>query len=264
VARLGALILAALLAMPLTAEAALPVGSFAGLAFAQHPGVLLPLNTALKDANGRKVRLGDYFGALPVILVLEYFHCPSLCGVTMDSLYAGLDRSGLVPGRDYALVAISFDPRETVSDAAEAERQGVMRTAYGRAAAGAWHYLLGQGDDVKRLAATVGFPYRFDASIGQFAHPAGIMLITPQGRVSRYLLGVSYPAGALVRGLADASHETVADAAPPLLLLCYHYDPATGTYTLAIYRLIQIAAAGMVVAVAAGLLVLRLRERRRV
>lgn len=220
--------------------------TLAQLSFRQHPGAMLPLDAPLRDETGTAVRLGNYFGHAPVILVLEYLHCPNLCGLVTGNLLDALGGVPMRPGRDYQVVAVSIDPREGPADARADKASYVARDR--RAAA--WHFLTGSAIAVKRIADTVGFPYRYDAGNNQFAHPAGIVLVSPDGKVARYILGLGYRPLDLRLGLTDAAAGTVAAPAARLLLLCYCYDPETGRYSIAVANLLRAGGFLTVLAVA--------------
>lgn len=247
-----ALLVALLIALMPPAAAVADVRStlqpaaLAQLGFQQHPGAKLPLDAVLRDESGATVQLRDYFGHAPVILVLEYLHCPNLCGLVMGNLLDALGRVPLRPGRDYEVVAVSIDPREGPADARADKASYIARD--GRAAT--WHFLTGGGGVVKRIADTVGFPYRFDASNNQFAHPAGVVLAGADGKIARYILGLGYRPLDLRLGIADAAAGAVAAPAARLLLLCYCYDPETGRYSVAVGNLLR--AGGLLTVLAVG------------
>ncbi|HEX9138779.1 MAG TPA: SCO family protein [Steroidobacteraceae bacterium] len=251
--------IALLLAAPRFALAA-SVPDFSGLAYEQRPGSQLPLQEVFRDEAGRGVRLSDLFGGKPLILALGYFHCPNLCSVVRADLFDALRASGMTAGRDYSLVALSIDPSETGADATAAKADDLQRYP----ATGAeqnWHFLTGTADAVQRAADAVGFRDRFDPELKQFVHPVGIVFATPAGTVSSYLLGVGYQPSDLRLGVTRAEWGSIAAAALPVLLLCYHYDPTTGRYTLAIMKLLRLAA-GVTVLTIAGTLFLAFRRDR--
>jgi len=225
----AALVLAALAAAPPPARAALTQAQLGDLAFRQHPGAGLPLDAALTDEQGRAVRLGDFFAAgRPVILMLDYLHCKTLCGFVLGGLADALAQLPLVAGKDYAVVAVSIDPRETVTDARAARARYLART--GEEAAG-WRFLVGEETAVRRIADAVGFPYRYDPELDQYAHPAGFVVASPDGAIQRYILGVGYEPGDLRSVIAAATQGRVATTLNRLLLLCYGHDPQQGRYT---------------------------------
>ena len=240
-------ILLALLAAPARADAP------ADYAYAQHPGAALPVTEQLTDSRGMSASLGRWLGGTPAIIALGYFACPNLCGIERADLYAALDRAGLQAGRDYTLLAVSIDPAETPRDAAVARDQALAVYPQGKD----WHFLVG---DSTALQRAVGFRARYDAQYKQFLHPSGLVFATPDGRVSSYLLGVGYQPGDVQAGLARA-RQGVAAAALPVLLLCFHFDTTTGRYTLAIVKLLRLAAF-LTIATLGGVLLLLRRERR--
>ena len=253
------LLLLAVCVLPAAAPALSDLGNFA---FDQKLGNQVPLAIFFRDESGETVRLADFIHGMPAILVLGYFHCPNLCGIVRDDLFSALQRTGMVAGRDYTLVAFSIDPRETSEDAREARQQDVARyTAPG--AVGAWHFLTGNLSAVEAIEHAVGFRSRFDPALKQFLHPAGIVFITPHGVISSYILGVGYNAGDVRLGVTRASSGSIAAKALPVLLLCFHFDATTGRYTLAIMKLVRLAGALTVLTIGTTLFLAFRRERRR-
>ncbi|QCG90569.1 SCO family protein [Azospirillum sp. TSH100] len=240
---------------------ALLPGNFTGFAFDQHPGAQLPRNVRLRDDDGHTVTTASLFDAgRPLILVFDYFRCTTLCGVVLGDLAAALGQVPLTPGKDYAVMAISFDPGDSPADAAALKAR---HFEHDPALASAIHPLVGdpadRGREVRRLAAAAGFPYQLDEATGQYAHPAGVVLVSPGGTVSRYILGVGYDPTDLRLGLVDASQGTVGSVADHLLLFCYGYDAAQGRYNAEVGRLIQ--ATGVLSLLGLGLLVWRAARR---
>jgi protein SCO1 len=229
------------------------------LGFEQRMGAELPLGVPLRDGQGRRVQLGEFFRGAPVVVVLDYLRCRTLCGVVLEHTASALSRTPLVAGRDYQVVAISIDPRDGPADAraAHAKYVGALPAAQGAA----WHFLTGSDAAVHAVADAVGFHYRYDPAIDQFAHPAGIVLTTPRGTIARYLLGVGFRPLDLRLGLAEASHGRIASAASELLLLCYCYDPQTGRYSFAIRNTTRGLCAATVLAI--GVMMFRLSRRAR-
>ncbi len=251
----------------LSAPAAARADDLADYAFAQAPGVAVPATAAFTEADGRRMAFGDLFGHRPIVLALGYFHCPVLCSVVRDDLLDALSHTGMRPGADYDLASISIDPAETRADAAAAEADDAAR--YPRAAGGeapeppGWHFLTGDAASVAAIAAAVGFRSRFDAKLKQFLHPAGIVVLTPEGRVSGYVLGVGYHAGDLRTAVTVASTGGIARAALPLLLLCFHFDAETGRYSLSVMKVLRAAGVITVLAIGGTLLLAFRRERYR-
>jgi len=251
-----------LLALILTASSAAfgaSLPDFSGIAYEQRLGNQIPLREMFRDDAGRSARLSDFVAAdKPLILALVYFHCPNLCSVVRSDLFDALQRSSMAAGRDYSLVALSIDPSESSADASVAKREDMERYP-SPGAAEHWHFLTGNNDAIKAVAASVGFHERYDREIKQFVHPVGIVFATPAGIVSSYLLGVGYQPGDVRLGVTRAQSGDVTAAALPILLICFHYDPATARYTLAIMKLLRLAA-GLTVAVIGITLFLALRR----
>ena len=205
----------------------------------------IPLDLSFRDEHGKTVELAQYFGSKPVILTLVYYNCPMLCTQVLN----GLDRSlKLIPmdiGKDFQVLTISIDPSErpVLAEAKQAMYTGM----YGRpGAAEGWHFLTGDQPQISQLAQAVGFRYAYDSESKQFAHASVIMILTPEGRLSRYFYGVQYPERDLRLGLEEASQGKISSAVDQILLFCYHYDPHTGRYGLLISRVIQLAGAATV------------------
>lgn len=256
--RLRLLILLLIATPTFAAAGSLP--DFSGLAYEQKLGSQIPLQQVLRDEVGRDVRLSDVFDGKPLILALGYFHCPNLCSVVRADLFDALRASGMTAGRDYALVALSIDPSETSADATAAKTDDLQRYSTTGAEQN-WHFLTGTADAVQAVADAVGFHDRFDPELKQFMHPVGIVFATPAGIVSSYLLGVGYQPADVRLGVTRAEWGSIAAAALPVLLLCYHYDPTTGRYTLAIMKLLRLAA-GITVITIGGTLFLAFRRDR--
>ena len=227
----------------------------------QHLDAAVPPELTFRDETGQAVRLGDYFGAKPIILTLNYYHCPTLCSLILTSLEQGLQQVTLSVGTEFDVVTISIDPTETPAMAAAKKAEILGR--YGRpGAAAGWHFLTGDERQIRQLAAVTGFRYIYDAPQQQYIHPAGIMLLTPAGRLARYLLGIEFTARDLRLGLVETAEGRIGAPSDRLLLLCYHYDATTGRYAGAVDTFVK----GMSIAVAGALtllvgLLLR-RERR--
>lgn len=204
----------------------------AEFAFRPHPGARLPLTTPLSDESGRAVTLGKYFGKTPVILVLDYLRCTSLCGVTLRNLVGGaLARLPLEPGRDYQLVVISIDPRDRPADAATA-RTEYTRLLDRRGAERAMHFLTAPALVVREIANAVGFPYRYDSLLDAYIHPAGFVIAAPGGVISRYIEGVAIAPPDLVGALATAEEDKSQGPLARLVLLCHGLGAPLGRFTV--------------------------------
>ncbi len=231
--------------------------------FDQNLNEVLPLDVEFTDEHGRTVRIGDYFGKRPVVLSFVYYGCPMLCLQSLSSLAGTLGVLSEDPGEDFEVVSVSIDPRETPALALEKKAHYVERSGKPSIAEG-WHYLTGTEASIKRLTKAAGFRYVWDESLQQFAHPAGIVVATPQGRVSRYLFGIDYGPRDLRLAVLDASEGTISSPLQKVLLYCYHYDLATGRYSLAIMRIVQVAGAATVFSLGTLIFVWTRRERRQV
>lgn len=200
----------------------------------------VPLNLTFRDETGREVQLKQYFGKKPVLLTLVYYECPSLCGLVLQGLLKSLRVINYTPGDQFEIVTVSINPKET-PELAAAKKQNFLKE-YGRLdAAKGWHFLTGEEDQIRQLADAVGFRYVYDPKSGQYAHAAGIMLLTPVGKVARYFYGIEYSPRDLRMGIMDASQGKVGSPVEKVILFCFQYDPSTGKYSLAIIRVIQLA-----------------------
>lgn len=250
-----------LLVAPRFAVAA-PVPDFSGLAYQQRPGTMLPTQEMFRDDTGRTVRLADVFEGKPLILALGYFRCPNLCSVVRADLLRALLASGMIAGRDYSLTLLSIDPAETSATASSAKAEELQRYPAPGAAQN-WHFLTGTADALQAVADSIGFRDRFDPELKQFVHPTGVVFATPSGIVSSYLLGVGYAPADVRLGVTRAESGGIAAAAIPVLLLCYDYDARTGRYTLAIMKLLRLAAAITMLTVGGSLFLAFRRENGR-
>ena len=208
----------------------------------QKLGDQLPLDTVLKDEDGKDVRLGDYFNhGRPVILALVYYECPMLCNEVLNGLTGSLKGISLDAGKDFDVVAISFDARENDKPDLAKNKKANYVERYGRAGAeNGWHFLTGTQDSIDRVTKAAGFNYAWDEKTQQFAHAGGIMITTPAGKLSRYFYGIDYAPKDVKFGLMDSAEAKIGNPAEKLLLYCYHYDPASGKYGLAILNVIRL------------------------
>jgi cytochrome c oxidase subunit 2 len=227
----------------------------------QRLNAQVPLDLTFRDEAGRSVPLREYVNDKPTILVLAYYDCPMLCTLVLNGLTSSLSDLRFNVGREFNVVTVSIDPREQPALAAAKKEVYVRR--YGRAGAGdGWHFLTGDEAEIKQLAEAVGFRYAYDPATGQYAHAAGIMILTPEGRVARYLYGIEYPPKDLRLGLVEASHDRIGSPVDQVLLLCYHYDVATGRYAPVAVGLMR-AAGALSVLVLAALIFFMLRQERK-
>jgi protein SCO1/2 len=221
----------------------------------------LPLDLPFVDDRGKPVRLGDYFGKRPVVLALVYYECPMLCTQVLNGLVSALSVMNFEPGKEFDVIAVSFNPREGPGLAAQKKANYVKR--YGREhTANGWHFLTGEASSIEALTDAIGFRYEYDPEIQQYAHGAAIEVITPKGNISKYFYGIDFSARDLRFGLIEASEERIGTAVDDLKLLCYHYDPATGKYGAAVLRLVRLGGILTVVAFLSFLTITLRRERR--
>jgi protein SCO1/2 len=249
-----------LLLLPVPAAGAVDPATFQSLSFRQHPGAQLPLDTVIDDAAGHPTRLATALGGRPAVVILEYLRCKNLCGLVLRGAVQGIASAGLTPGRGLNFVAISIDPRETAGDAAAAQAMYARRFS-NPAAAGGVRFFTGAPDQVRRIAAAIGFPYRFDQASGQFLHPAGFVVTTPTGKISRYMLGLSPSPALLRKAVAEAAIDKVEPPAHPLLCLCFGYDPDEGSVAALTWQLVRTASMALLLACAALIGFLSLRRR---
>lgn len=223
-------------------------------AFSQHLGRALPAVTGLHDQQGREVALADYLAQRPVIFVLGYYHCPVLCSTLMDSILQTLNGVD-VP---YEVVAVSIDPTETPADARAKYSYYVTLMPAGQGSH--LHLLTSPASAITALTDAAGFPYRRDPQTGQYLHPAGFLVLTPEGRISRYLLGMGQSARAIRLALIEASGGKVGGLADQLVLLCSHYDPQTGRYSVAALAMARAVGGGTLAVLLGGIWMLRRRR----
>lgn len=229
--------------------------------FDQQLNAQLPLDTAFRDEQGREVRLGDYFGPRPVVLAFVYYECPMLCTQVLNGLTSSLGVLDETVGRDFDVVAISFDPRETPALADGKKRTHLDRYNRPESADG-WHFLTGDEAAIRTVTDAAGFHYAWDDKTQQFAHPSGIIVTTPEGRLSRYFFGIEYAPRDVRFALIESSAGRIGTAIDQLLLYCYHYDPATGSYGLAAMRAVRVGGAVTLLALA-GFVILSIRREGR-
>jgi protein SCO1 len=235
-------------------------GILSKIAIDQRIGHSLPLDAAFVDDHGKSVRLGDYFGKRPVVLALVYYECPMLCTQVLNGLVSSLGTLNLTVGKEFDVVAVSFNPKEGPGLASQKKANYVER--YGRTdSAGGWHFLTGTQESIDRVTDAVGFRYELDKEIGQFAHGAAIEVITPKGTIAKYFYGIEYSPRDLRLGLVEAADERIGTVIDDLLLSCYHYDPASGKYGPTVLGMVRVGAVATILAFATFLTVSLRRER---
>ena len=231
---------------------------FKAVTFAQRLNTQLPLDTMFKDEAGRDVRLGDYFGTRPVVLSFVYYQCPMLCSQVMNGISSALKVIPFVPGKDFDVVLVSFDPRDT-PEAANAKKRAHMAHWSVQETAEGWHFLTGSEEAIRTVTASAGFTYQWDEKTGQFAHVSGVLTTTPDGRLSRYFYGVEFSPKDLRLAIADSGQGKVGSAVEELLLYCFQYDPTTGKYGLMIMNLVRLGGVVTVALMAGFVLLMRRR-----
>src|SRR5579871_484337 len=236
--------------------------SLQGVGFDQRLNEQVPLDAEFRDEAGRTKKLGEYFGNKPVILVLAYYRCPMLCTQVLNGLVRALLDVPLEMGKDFNVVTVSFDARETPAMAAAKRKTYLER--YGRPGAETgWHFLTGEQASIDRLTDAVGFHYRYDARNDQFAHASGIMVLTPSGKIARYFYDISYSPRDVRLGLVEAAHGTIGSPVDQVLLFCFHYDPTEGKYGAAVMNFIRAGGVLTVLAIGILLAVLWRQEHRK-
>jgi protein SCO1/2 len=229
--------------------------------FDQRLGERVPLDLTFREADGSEVRLSELVDDKPVILSLVYYECPMLCDLTLSGLAQSLKALEMSAGDEFDVVTVSFDPGEGPEVAAAARRRYLPR--YGRTEASqGWHFLTGDEAEIRRLADAVGFRYAYDAESDEYAHAAGIVMLTPGGEVSRYFFGTDHPAKDLRLGLVESGDGKIGSAVDRILLYCFHYDPVLGRYSAATMNLVRAGGIATVLALALFIVVMLRRERR--
>jgi protein SCO1/2 len=219
----------------------------------------LPLDLAFRDETGGDVQLREYFSEKPVLLALVYYGCPMLCNQTEQGVVGALRMLSFNPGRDYEVVFVSFDPRESPDMAAQKKESAMTHFRRPETASG-WHFLTGRKESIDALTKGADFRYSFDQKSNLFAHASGILLLTPDGRISRYFYGVEYPARDIRLALVDASAGKIGTPIDRALLFCYQYDPTSARYSASILRIIRFGGVLTMLALAAGILIFRRRD----
>jgi protein SCO1/2 len=227
--------------------------------FDQKLEAQIPLDLEFRDESGRRVKLAEYFTGKPVILSLVYYECPMLCTVTLNAVGRMLKGLPFDAGKEFQIVTVSINPRETPELARQ--KKDAHIAAYGRPGAEkGWHFLTGEEPQIRKLAATVGFRYRYDAARDEYAHAAGIMVATPKGKLARYYYGVEFPPRDVKFGLMEASANRIGSPVDKVLLFCYHYDATTGRYTSWVQSAVRLG--GIATVAGLGLLIGTLLLRR--
>jgi protein SCO1 len=255
-------LLAAAMVLATAAAAAERPAVLRQVAFEQRIGAALPLDVTLRDEAGRTVRLGDYFGARPVLLVPAYYECPMLCTLVLNGVTSTLRTLAFDVGEEFTVVTFSFNPRET--PALAAAKKATHLAQYRRLGAEAgWHFLTGDEDQLRRLTEAIGFRYVWDPDQQQYAHAAGIVVATPDGHLSHYLYGVEFAPRDLRLALVEASAGKIGSAVDALLLFCFHYDATTGRYSAVAMNTVRAGGALTLLLLAVGIGVMLRRDAGR-
>lgn len=205
----------------------------------------LPLDAEFRDENNAPVLLGDYFGKKPVVLVFVYYECPMLCTLVLNGLTRALKAMKFTAGNEFEIVTISFDPTEDAVFGAQ--KKEVYLKEYGRPeAAKGWHFLTGPETSIKRVTDAAGFYYDLDVESGEYAHASAIMVVTPTGHLARYMFGIEYSTKDLQFAIIESSHNRIGSLVDQILLYCFHYDPSTGKYSLAVINVLRMIGALLV------------------
>ena len=221
----------------------------------------MPLDLPFRDETGRTVQLREYFGQKTVVLAFVYYGCPMLCSQVQQGVVGTLRMLSFTPGIDYQVVFISFDSRETPQMAAEKKKTALSH--FGRSGTDAgWHFLTGSPESIEAATHAANFRFNFNSRTNLFAHASGVMILTPQGRISRYFYGVEYPGRDMRLGLVDASAGKIGSPIDHVLLFCYQYDPTAATYSAAILRIIRLGGVLTVLCIVAGIWLFRRRDVR--
>ena len=230
-----------------------------GVGIEQRLNTQVPLDLKFRDETGQTVTLGSFFGKKPVILSLVYYQCPMLCPMALHGLLTSLQKVAWTAGKDFNVLTVSFNPSET-PDVAAAKRNVYLGLYNRQGSERGWHFLTGDEASIERLTQAVGFRYHYDTASGQYAHPTMIVVLTPQGKISRYLYGIEYPERDVRLALVEASNDKIGTPVDQVLLFCYHYDPTEGKYGFAVTRVIRAAGIATVLLLGGAMLIMFRRE----
>ena len=235
-----------------------------GVDVVEHLGAALPRAAAFRDSDGKAVKLGDYFdGKRPTLFVFAYHTCPMLCSLVLDATIRSLNAIAWTVGEQFDVVSISIDPKDTPETATRKRAQVVGTYARAHGDPKGFHFLVGAEDQIRLVTEAVGFKYRYDVRQKQYAHPAAIYLLTPEGALARYLYGIQYPPGDIRLGLLEASEGRSISTTDRVLLFCYHYDPQGKKYALVAMNVMRLGGAVTLVLLGGLLAIMWLRERRK-
>jgi protein SCO1/2 len=236
-------------------------GLLAEVGFDQRLGESVPLDLTFRDERGGEVRLGDFFGTRPVVLLPVYYDCPMLCTMILNGFASGLMPLDFDPGEQFEVVVVSFNPRETPEQAAATKERTLLRYGRPETAAG-WHFLTGDEEQVRAFTDAIGFRYQWDEAGQQYAHAAGIVLATPDGVLSHYLLGIEFAPRDLRLGLVEAADGEIGSLVDQALLYCFQYDPAIGRYSAVTMNIIRLGGVATVVVLTLFITFMLRRDRK--
>ncbi|MGA2274695.1 MAG: SCO family protein [Bryobacteraceae bacterium] len=237
-------------------------GALQGVGIDQELDAQVPLSTIVRDEAGREVPLGAFFHpGKPVLLAPVYYRCPMLCTEILSGMESALKVVSLDPGKDFEVIALSFDPKDT-PELAAAKKANYLRRYHRPNTANGWHFLTGDEANVRAVTDAIGFHYQYDPKTDQYAHASAIVILTPAGRVSKYFYGVEYSPRDLRLGLVEASSEKIGTPVDAVLLFCFHYDPATGKYGAITMNLVRGAGAALVLVGGLAIVIALRRESR--
>jgi len=235
-----------------------------GVNIVEHLGQRLPVDAIFRDDKGRSVPLGSYFdGKRPSVLVFAYHTCPMLCSLVLDATVRALQGIPWTVGVEFDLISISIDPKDTPSSAERKRDELVGRYPRARGSSQGWHFLVGDEQNIRKVTDAVGFEYRYDALQKQYAHPAAIYILSPNGYLSRYLYGIQFPPNDVRLGLLEAAESRWVTTSEKLLLYCYHYDPQGKRYSLAAMNVMRLGGVATVIVLGTFLMTMLARERRK-
>jgi protein SCO1/2 len=238
-----------------------PRGVLDEIGIDQKLGDRLPLDAVFRDETGAAAELGSFFGERPVVLSLVYYECPMLCSMSLNGLLRGLRAMSFNIGKEFDVVTISFDPKDA-PDVAAGKKASYVGQYAREGAENGWHFLTGDSESIRRVTEAVGFRYVWDEPSRQWAHAAGIMILTPQGQISQYLFGIEYSSRDLRLALVRAAEQRIGSLLDRVMLYCYHYDPTTGEYGLVIMNVIRLISVGTVLALGSFIIVMISRDSR--
>jgi protein SCO1/2 len=235
-----------------------------GVEIVEHLGGALPRDATFRDAEGRNVKLGDFFdGKRPTLFVFAYHSCPMLCSLVLDATVKSLNDVAWTVGDEFDVVSLSIDPHDTPETATRKRAQVVESYERAKGSTHGWHFLVGEEDQIRKVTEAVGFEYNYDARQKQYAHPAAIYLLTPEGHIARYLYGIQYDPADLRLGLLEATEGRSISTTEKILLYCYHYDPQGKHYSLVAMNVMRLGGAVTVGALGGFLTIMWARERRK-